>query len=244
MLWQKNRRPQAPGSASRSSTPCPKDVQEVPAHHHRGTAPRMTSRSWLRAVKRSAPRIDTNRSSTSGTRSWATAMTITPPLGRHHQFRPTIARVGNSRHEPVGLQMPHQFRHRLFRHLRALCEHCDCCSVVVEVLEHRSVCRSNVVVAPLGEPHEDQIVQRDEHFSHQHGEVGGGGAGRKSSEFGLTSTSVLLNLRIWTSYLSILAHCVVWTWEPTRSRCWPVAPKPAARCSRWTCGCSLVAAHR
>jgi hypothetical protein len=75
----------------------------------------------------------------------------------------------------VGLEVAHELGHRLLGHLRPVGQGADRGAGVVQVLEHRAVRRPHLGVAPLGEPGQDDAVERHEGLAHQHREREGAG---------------------------------------------------------------------
>ena len=98
---------------------------------------------------------------------------LKPALGGLHELCSPVGRIGHTYDVTVGLEVLNQFGHGLLGHLRAVREHAHRGPGVVQVLEHRRVGGAHVAMPPVGEPGDDEVVDRHERLAHEDGEVGG-----------------------------------------------------------------------
>jgi len=98
---------------------------------------------------------------------------LKPALGGLHELCSPVGRIGHTYDVTVGLEVLNQFGHGLLGHLRAFGQNADRRTGVVQVLKDRSVRRPHLAMAALGQPDNDEIVERDERLAQEGGEVEG-----------------------------------------------------------------------
>src|SRR6478752_638908 len=151
-------------------------------------------------------------------------------LGRRaHELRAPVVRVRDAVDVATLLEIGDQLAHRLFRHLGPLSQGAHRRPRPVEVLEHRVVRRPDVGKAPLGQPRNDQPVERHEGLAQEHGGVGGvhvAGSCFAPPTGSCQWTGLLSILSLWTCYLSIVTTPNTSCSAPTRSPCSPPETRP------------------
>ena len=83
-------------------------------------------------------------------------------FGGLYELCSPVGRIGHTYDVTVGLEVLDQFSHGLLGHLRAFGQNADRGTGVVQVLKDRSVRRAYRAMATLGQPDDDEVVERDE----------------------------------------------------------------------------------
>lgn len=83
-------------------------------------------------------------------------------FGGLYELCSPVGRIGHTYDVTVGLEVLDQFSHGLLGHLRAFGQNADRGTGVVQVLKDRSVRRAYRAMAALGQPDDDEVVERDE----------------------------------------------------------------------------------
>jgi hypothetical protein len=90
-----------------------------------------------------------------------------------HEFCSPVGRIGHTYDVTVCLEVPDEFGHGLLGHLRTFGQNADRRTGVIQVLKDRSMRRAHYAMTALGQPNNDEIIERDERLPHQRGEVEG-----------------------------------------------------------------------